>query len=151
MKTMQSIKSCVMRHGSGGGQEVAQVTVRDVNESRTLKPFRLVSGILLTVAMSSPLLTFAVDLSKTPSDLETKAEVKAIAWTNGEIKSIDPEMGKLTIKHGPLINLHMPAMTMLFKVDKASLCDGLKVGDKVRFAAESIHGTLVITALTKQL
>lgn len=100
--------------------------------------------------MVSPAVSSAVDPLTKSASADLAADRSQIAWTNGEIKNIDSEMGKLTIQHGPLVNLHMPAMTMLFKVDKASLCDGLKVGDKVRFTAEALHGALVITALTKQ-
>lgn len=47
----------------------------------------------------------------------------------------------LTLSHGPLESLNMPAMTMVFRVKEASWLDQMKVGDKIRFMAESINGT----------
>ena len=46
----------------------------------------------------------------------------ATDMTDGEIRKVDKENGKLTIKHGEIKNLDMPAMTMVFQVkDKAAL------------------------------
>lgn len=65
--------------------------------------------------------------------------------TDGEIKKVDKEAGKLTIKHGELKNLNMAAMTMAFRVQDASMLDRVKVGDKVRFAADKVNGGTTIT------
>ena len=65
--------------------------------------------------------------------------------TDGEIKKVDKEAGKLTIKHGELKNLNMAAMTMAFRVQDASVLDKVKVGDKVRFAADKVNGSTTIT------
>lgn len=147
MKTMQSIKPFLEFFGSGDRKCGAREAASHASDSCAL---RLVTGILLAIVISSPLLAAAVESPLRNSDSAIKVEVSKNTWTNGEIKNIDTEMGKLAIKHDRLVNLHMPAMTMLFKVNKSSLCDGLKVGDKVRFSAESLHGSLVITALEKQ-
>lgn len=146
MKKMPSIAPLVMQQGSSDAKCAASGLAW---QAKLPRASTLVRGFLLVVAMSSPLLASAVDTSKKDGPPANSVEVKRITWTNGEIKNIDAEMGKLTIKHERLVNLHMPAMTMLFKVSKASLCDGLKVGDKIRFAAESVHGSLVITELEK--
>lgn len=58
------------------------------------------------------------------------------ALSEGTVTKIDKAAGQVTLKHGPLKNLDMGAMTMSFAVaDKAALAK-LKVGDKVRFLAE---------------
>ena len=41
-----------------------------------------------------------------------------------------PLAGKLTIKHGPLENLGMDAMTMVFKVKDPAMLSQVKVGDR---------------------
>jgi Cu(I)/Ag(I) efflux system membrane protein CusA/SilA len=41
----------------------------------------------------------------------------------------------------------MPAMTMGFEVADKKMLDGLKVGDKVKFQAESINGKAMVTEL----
>jgi len=70
------------------------------------------------------------------------AEAEQKVYTEGVVNRIDKSAGKLTIKHGPIKNLGMPGMTMPFKaVDRAAL-DHVKVGDKVRFVADDVKGTL---------
>ncbi|MBU7443005.1 copper-binding protein, partial [Paraburkholderia fungorum] len=58
--------------------------------------------------------------------------------------------GKLTIKHGPLENLGMDAMTMVFKVKDPSMISQVKVGDKIDFVAEEVDGALTVTKLQKK-
>lgn len=67
--------------------------------------------------------------------------------SEGEVRKVDREQGKLTLRHGPLENLSMPAMTMVFKVSDPKMLDGLKEGDKVRFTVEKVNGALTVTAL----
>lgn len=65
--------------------------------------------------------------------------------TDGEIKKVDKEGGKLTIKHGELKNLNMAAMTMVFRVQDPTMLDKVKVGDKVRFTADKMNGNTTVT------
>jgi Cu(I)/Ag(I) efflux system protein CusF len=65
--------------------------------------------------------------------------------TDGEVRKVDKDASKLTIKHGDIKNLDMPAMTMVFQVKDKSLLDKVKAGDKVRFRAESENGKLLVT------
>jgi Cu/Ag efflux protein CusF len=58
------------------------------------------------------------------------------SMSHGEIKKVDAANGKLTIKHGPLENLGMEAMTMVFKVKDPAMLSQVKVGDKIDFVAE---------------
>lgn len=69
------------------------------------------------------------------------------AMSDGEIKKVDNVSGKLTIKHGELKNLNMPAMTMVFKVKDPALLQKVKQGDKVRFIAEQLDGALTVTSI----
>jgi Cu/Ag efflux protein CusF len=69
------------------------------------------------------------------------------AWTEGEVRKIDAEQGKITFKHGPIANLGMPGMTMVFKAADPKLLSNLKEGDKVRFAADKVNGVLTVTAI----
>ena len=65
--------------------------------------------------------------------------------TEGEIRKIDIENKKITLKHGVIKSLDMPAMTMVFAVKDAALLEQLKAGDKVRFKAEAAGGSAVVT------
>lgn len=72
------------------------------------------------------------------------------SMSHGEVKKVDTAAGKLTIKHGPLENLNMEAMTMVFKVKDPAMLSQVKVGDKIDFVAEEVNGALTVTKLQKQ-
>lgn len=67
--------------------------------------------------------------------------------TDGEVRKIDRELGKITLRHGPITNLGMPGMTMVFKVADPTLLTELKEGDRVRFFADRINGAMTVTAI----
>ncbi|ALT75965.1 copper-binding protein [Paucibacter sp. KCTC 42545] len=69
------------------------------------------------------------------------------ALTEGEIRKVDLEQAKLTIKHGEIKNLAMPGMTMVFRVKDAAQLATLKAGDKIRFRAERGNPGYVVTEL----
>lgn len=68
---------------------------------------------------------------------------------DGEVRKVDKTQQKVTIKHGPIKNIDMPAMTMVFRVKDAKMLDSLAEGDKVKFSAEKINGQYTITAIGK--
>lgn len=70
--------------------------------------------------------------------------------SHGAIKKVDPAAGKLTIKHGPLDNLGMGAMTMVFKVKDPAMLTQVKAGDKIDFVADEVNGALTVVTLRKQ-
>jgi Cu/Ag efflux protein CusF len=76
-----------------------------------------------------------------------KASTHAAALSEGVVKKVDKAQGKLTLRHGPLENLDMPSMTMVFRVREASWLDQLKPGDAVRFLAEQVAGVITVTQL----
>jgi Cu(I)/Ag(I) efflux system protein CusF len=67
--------------------------------------------------------------------------------TNGDVRKVDSAAGKLTIRHGPIDNLDMAAMTMVFRVPDRALLAGVKEGDAVRFHAERVDGALTVTRI----
>ena len=67
---------------------------------------------------------------------------------DGEVKRIDPDSGKVTLKHGEIKNLDMPAMQMSFRVADPAWLKTLQVGDKVKFDAAKVNGQFTITAIT---
>jgi Cu/Ag efflux protein CusF len=69
--------------------------------------------------------------------------------TQGEVTKLDKAQGKVTLKHGEIKNLDMPAMTMVFQARDPKMLDGLNVGDRVRFAAEKVDGRFTVTVLSK--
>ena len=83
------------------------------------------------------------------ASLATAAQGVAADMAEAEIRKVDREAKKVTLKHGPIKNLDMPPMTMVFQVRDAKLLDSLKAGDKVRFSAEQQQGAYVVTAVEK--
>lgn len=67
--------------------------------------------------------------------------------TDGEVRKIDKSAGKITLRHGPIVNLDMGAMTMVFRVADPKLLDAVKEGDKVRFSAEKLNGAYTVTGI----
>ena len=81
--------------------------------------------------------------------LATSLVMAASANTSGEVRRIDAAAGKITIKHGAISNLELPAMTLVFHVADPAMLQNVKPGDKVRFAADKINGQYTITALER--
>ena len=65
--------------------------------------------------------------------------------TAGEVLKIDKPGGRLTLKHGEIKNLGMPAMTMVFKPLDAEWLGKLREGEKIRFTAEDRQGVMTLT------
>ena len=69
---------------------------------------------------------------------------QSAAMTAGEVRKVDKDARKITIKHEPLENLDMPAMTMVFQVKDPAILDQVKAGDKVKFRAEKLGGAFTV-------
>lgn len=65
----------------------------------------------------------------------------------GVVRKVDKDAAKLTIKHGPLPNLDMPAMTMVYRVADPAMLDRFSNGDRIRFEAQDIGGQLTVVRI----
>jgi Cu/Ag efflux protein CusF len=81
--------------------------------------------------------------------LGAAAQTASTEMAQAEVRKVDLDAKKITLKHGPIKNLDMPPMTMVFQVRDAALLDKLKAGDQVRFSAEQQQGAYVVTAVEK--
>ena len=81
--------------------------------------------------------------------LATALTTSALAQglSDGEVRKVDKDAKKITIKHGPLANLDMPPMTMVFQVKDPAMLDQVKAGDKVKFQAEKVGGAFTVTKI----
>jgi len=78
----------------------------------------------------------------------TRAPTEATGeMAEGEVRRVDKSANKVTLRHGPIKSLDMPAMTMVFLAADPKLLDGVKPGDKVRFAARQDGGSYIVTDL----
>lgn len=75
------------------------------------------------------------------------AQAAAGDMTDGEVRKVDKEGGKLTLKHADIKSLDMPAMTMVFAVKDKAMLDKLKAGDKIRFKAINDAGKYTVTEM----
>lgn len=104
----------------------------------------LFATLLLATSASAQTDTAHHDHAAQPAS----ASAAASSLSDGEIRKIDSAQGKITLRHGPISHLEMPAMTMVFRVTDPALLGHLKVGDKVRFRAEQVNGALAVTEIT---
>lgn len=95
--------------------------------------------------MKHPLISLVLALSAAASFAQTTAPA-AIAPVDGEVRKVDMGAKKVTIRHGDIKNLDMPAMTMVFQVADPSALEKIKPGDKVRFKAERGTGGALIAS-----
>lgn len=56
---------------------------------------------------------------------------------------------KVTISHDLLIDLDMPAMTMVFHVVDPLVPETVKVGDNIKFTAEKVNGALSVVKVRR--
>lgn len=99
------------------------------------------------LAMTLPLSAIAAeDMSKAGAMGDMKMD-SVSAMSSGEVRKVDKDAGKVTIKHGPLANLDMPGMTMVFRVKDPAMLDQVKAGDQIHFVAEKVGGALTVTKI----
>ncbi len=67
--------------------------------------------------------------------------------TEGEVRKVDKEAGKVTLKHSEIKNLDMPGMTMVFQVKDPALLEKVKAGDQVSFTADKVNGSYTVLTI----
>lgn len=106
---------------------------------------QIVTCIALTIV--APLTGFAGEDGLSGKAATQVAAADAQSMTAGVVKRVDPEQNKLTLSHGPIANLGMPAMTMVFRVADPSLLGTVSPGDKINFAADKVNGVFTVVRL----
>ena len=69
------------------------------------------------------------------------------AANEGRVLEIDKDAGEITIRHGPLPELSMDPMSMIFIVADPALLDRVRKGDHVRFTAGLVDGRFAVIAI----
>ena len=95
--------------------------------------------------MKSLITTSLLVLACFGASAQTTTAAKEMA--EAEVRKVDIEAKKVTLKHGPIKSLDMPGMTMVFQVKDTTLLEKLKAGDKIRFSAEQQQGAYVVTGI----
>ncbi|MDG2571284.1 copper-binding protein [Vibrio parahaemolyticus] len=68
---------------------------------------------------------------------------------SGTVEKVDAGAGKITIDHGPIPNLDMDAMTMVFRAQDPAVLKGVKAGDKIQFQADRVNGQISVVSIRK--
>ena len=105
----------------------------------TFKQIFAISALIMGVAL--PMSSFA-QAAMEPGKMDAPL---APSMTNGDVRKVDQDAGKVTIKHGDIKHLDMPGMTMVFTAKDKSLLAKLKPGDKVQFMVVNEGGKMVVT------
>ena len=109
-----------------------------------IKSFITMSTLLLSTASvfaaSHAGAPMAKEVAKTEGAIPASADM-----AEGEVRKVDKENKKITLKHGVIKNLDMPSMTMVFGIKDAAMLDNLKAGDKVKFKAEQTGTVITVT------
>jgi len=108
-----------------------------------MKVIQLIAALGLTIAFGAN----AQTVPASAADHAAHHATAAAPTTDGEVRKIDKEQGKVTLKHGPIVNLDMPGMLMVFKVADPKMLDSIKEGDKVKFSADKVNGAITVTAI----
>ena len=79
---------------------------------------------------------------------DMKMSQPAGALADGEVRKVDKDAKKITVRHGPIPSLGMPdAMTMVYRVKDPAMLEQVKPGDKIRFGLEKAGGQYTLTRI----
>ena len=109
---------------------------------------------IATFLISSTAIVHAASHAAAPASAALSAAKTDVAKSNlpmatAEIRKIDIENKKITLKHGEIKNLDMPGMTMVFAVKDTAMLDKLAAGDKVMFTADKVGSTFTVMSIEK--
>ena len=101
--------------------------------------------VLSTTALAISALTGNPVFAQMNMDHGKMGMAAAPGMTDGEVRKIDKDAGKITIKHGDIKHMDMPGMTMVFVVKDKVLLDKTSVGAKIQFMATNENGQMTVT------
>jgi Cu/Ag efflux protein CusF len=102
-----------------------------------------IAPALFLIVLGLPAAAIAQVSADRPAAAGSAADSPALA--DGEVRQVDRETGRITLRHGPIPSLDMPPMSMVFRVKNPGLLDGVKPGDKVKFRAEKAGSQYFVT------
>jgi Cu(I)/Ag(I) efflux system protein CusF len=107
------------------------------------------SSVLVCIALSGGALTLSAQSTAQTATGNVPAEARVVPaeLNEGEVRKVDRESRKITLKHGAIQSLDMPPMTMVFHVGDAAMLDRVSAGEKVHFKASNEGGKFTITEI----
>lgn len=105
---------------------------------------------LTSVASSGVVAQMKMDSGKTGEmkmgDMKMEQST-AVEMTDGEVRKVDKNAQKITIKHGTIKHLDMPPMTMVFQARDPAMLEKIQKGDKVKFKAAMDGSAMIVTEI----
>lgn len=105
------------------------------------------STLLLSIVLAGPALAQQKPDEHASHHVAAAASSASADMTDGEVRKVDKDASKVTLKHGEIKSLEMPAMTMVFTVKDKAMLDSVKAGDKVRFKVVNDAGKFTVTEM----
>ena len=84
-----------------------------------------------------------------PASQPPATPAAALPLVSGKVESVDAAQGKVTIDHGPIPNLNMDGMTMVFRAADPAMVKTVKKGDRIQFSADRVNGQITVTKIQK--
>lgn len=103
------------------------------------------NDLLAATALALSSLISAQAFAATAAEPTPMAMTESPSLTDGQVKKIDKERGKITIQHGAIKHMDMPGMTMVFLAKDKAMLEKVKAGDKVRFMVVYEGGKMTVT------
>ena len=113
---------------------------------KTVKSLIAVSAVLLGTTSAFAASHAGAPMAKDDATMAKPMPASA-DMADGEVRKIDKENKKITLKHGVIKSLDMPGMTMVFGVKDIAMLDSVKPGDKIKFKAEQAGSAIVVTEI----
>lgn len=101
----------------------------------------------LAIALTAGLVPAAI---AEPLSADHPHSARSGSFTHGEVRLVDRPAGRIVLRHGPIENLGVPPMTMIFRVRDARHFDGLDSGAPVRFVADRLEGAFTIIHIERR-
>ena len=106
------------------------------------------SLLIIASLLTGTSISFAASHAAAPAAAATAATV-ALPMVSAEVRKVDLENKKISLKHAEIKNLDMPSMSMVFQVKNAAMLENIKAGDKVMFTADKVDGAFMVLSIDK--
>ena len=101
--------------------------------------------ILSATALTLTAISINPVFAQTNMDQGKTGMAAAPGVTDGEVRKIDKDASKITIRHGEIKHMDMPGMTMVFTAKDKALLDKTSVGAKIQFMVTNENGQMTVT------
>ncbi len=106
------------------------------------------SLLIIAALLAATSASFAASHAAAPAASAASA-ASALPMVSAEVRKVDLENKKISLKHGEIKNLDMPGMSMVFQVKNVAMLENIKAGDKVMFTADKVDGAFMVMSIEK--